>query len=248
MNVLREKLAAGRVIGCIQTLASADITEVLAGTGIDMLMLDQEHGFGGLQEVVAQLRALKGTEVPALVRVPSHDPAYVHRLQDAGVSAILFPGVESAEQAQALVRMCRYPPAGSRGAGGGLRATGYDADMAYFGRANADMLVAVQIESALGVEAASEICAVEGIELVVLGPRDLSASIGQLGRFESPEVQALFALAEQRVLASAVPCGSTIYPGQTAAQLFARGHRLLLAGTDVGFLARSARAVVEAPR
>ena len=111
-----------------------------------------------------------------------------------------------------------------------------------------DMLVAVQIESARGVEAAREICAVEGIGLIVLGPRDLSASIGKLGRFDDPQVQALFAQAEERVLASSVPCGSTIYPGQTAAQMFARGHRLLLAGTDVGFLTKSARAVVEAPR
>ena len=248
MNALRQKLAAGQVIGCIQTLPSADITEVLAGTGIDMLMLDHEHGFGGLADVVAQLRALKGSGVSVLVRVPSHDLAYVHRLQDAGVSAILFPNVETAEQALGLVQACRYPPAGTRGAGGGLRATGYDSDMAYYGQANADMLIAVQIESAAAVDAAPAICAVEGIDLVVLGPRDLSASIGKLGQFEHPDVRALFARAEERVLASGVPCGSTIYPGQTAAQMFARGHRLLLAATDVGLLTRSARALAEAAR
>lgn len=248
MNALRQKLAAGRVVGCIQTLVSADVTEVLAGTGIDMLMIDQEHGFGGLPDVVAQLRALKDSGVPALVRVPSHDPVYVHRLQDAGVSAILFPNVETAEQVRALVRACRYPPAGTRGAGGGLRATGYDTNMAYYGEANENMLIAVQIESAAGVDAAHAICAVDGIGLVVLGPRDLSASIGKLGQFADAQVQALFARAEESVLASGVPCGCTIYPGQTAAQMFARGHRLLLAATDVGLLTQSARAVAQAPR
>ncbi|MGE0797914.1 MAG: HpcH/HpaI aldolase/citrate lyase family protein [Lautropia sp.] len=248
MNSLKRKLEAGRIVGCIQTMTSADVTEVLAGTGIDMLMIDHEHGFGGLGDVVAQLRALKGTDVPALVRVPSHDPAYVHRLQDAGVASILFPGVERAEDAHALVRACRYPPAGVRGAGGGLRATDYDREPGYFARADADTLVAVQIETARGVAAAADICAVDGIGLVVIGPRDLSGSIGKLGRFDDAAVQALFAEAERRVLASGVPMGSTIYPGLTIAEMFARGHRLILAGTDVAFLSKSARDAARAPR
>lgn len=248
MNSLREKLRAGRVVGCIQVIPSADVTEVLAASGIDMLMLDQEHGTSSVQDVVAQLRALQSSSVAALVRVPSFDPARVNRLQDAGVDSILFPAVESADEARAMVQACRYQPEGSRGAGGGLRATRYDTDMGYYARANADMLIGVQIESARGVEAAAEICAVDGVDLVVIGPRDLSASIGKLGRFDDAEVMALFAEAERAVAASKVAMGTVVYPGRTTAEMFARGHQLILAGSDVSYLVRSARAAAQAPR
>ena len=246
VNLLRQKLAAGPVTGGIQIMASADVTEVLAGVGLGMLMIDHEHGFGGLGDLVAQLRALKGTGVAALVRVPSHDETYAHRLLDAGVESILFPGVESAAAARAAVRACRYPPHGTRGAGGGLRASGYDTDMDYYGRANDKLLIGVQIESKAGVEAAAEIAAVDGIGLIVIGPRDLSASIGKLGQFADPQVMALFAEAEKRVLASGVAMGSVIYPGMDLAGMFARGHRLILAGSDVAWLAKSARAAATA--
>ncbi len=248
MNALRDKLKAGKAVGCIQVLPSADVTEVLASSGIDMLMLDQEHGTGSLANVVDQLRALHGSGVAALVRVPSFDTAYVNRLQDAGADSILFPAVESAQQARELVQACHYPPSGSRGAGGGLRATRYDADMGYYARANDQVLVAVQIESAKGVAAAAEICAVDGVDLIVIGPRDLSASIGKLGRFDDPEVKALFAEAERKVAASGVAMGTVVYPGSSIGGMFARGHSLVFCGTDVSFLARSARAGAEAAR
>jgi len=246
MTTLMRKLQNGeRLIGCIQIMASADVTEVLSTTGIDMLMIDQEHGVGNLGDLVAQLRALKGCGIPALVRVPTMDEGYVHRLLDAGVTSILFPAMERAEDVRKMVRTCHYPPAGVRGAGGGLRATAYDSDMGYYASAKDEILVGVQIESAKGVEAAAEICAVEGVGLVVIGPRDLSASIGKLGQFGDEKVKALFAEAEKRILATGVPMGSVVYQGLTAQDMFTRGHRVVLAGTDIAWLARSARAAVE---
>lgn len=248
MNALRSRLAAGRLLGVIQCMPSAEVSEVLAAAGVDALMLDLEHGLAGMGELLDQLRALQGTGVPALVRVPRADPAFVNRLQDAGVESLLFPAVHSADEARALVRACCYPPAGTRGAGGGLRASRYDHDTEYYASAQARTLIGVQIESAAGVEAAAQICGVDGVELVVIGPRDLSASVGKLGRFDDPEVLALYEQAEQAILASGVAMGSTVYPGRTVAQMFSRGHRLLLAGSDVGLLGRSVRALVDSPR
>ena len=242
MNTLKQKLIAReRVIGWIQVTASADVTEVLAGAGFDFVMIDHEHGLGGLSELISQLRALKGTGTAALVRVPSHDASYARRLLDAGVLNILFPGVESAEAARAAVHACRYPPHGSRGAGGSLRATDYDRDFGYYERAMDDTLVGIQVESARGIAALDEILAVEGIDLIVIGPRDVSASIGKLNRFDDEEVKALCATAEQRIRSSRVAFGSVIYPGLTAREMFERGHQLILAGSDVAFLTRSAK-------
>ncbi len=248
MNALRARLRDGRLVGVIQSMPSAEVTEVLAAAGFDLVMMDLEHGSAGLREVLHQLRALQGTGVPALVRVPSKDPSFANRLQDAGVDNLLFPAVESAAEAQAIVRACRYPPLGTRGAGGGLRASRYDHDPDYYARAAERTLVAVQIETALGVACASAICTVEGIDLVVIGPRDLSASIGKLGRFDDPQVMRLYEQAEYAIGSSGVPMASTLYPGRTVAQMFARGHGLLLAATDVGLLGRAAREVVGTAR
>jgi len=247
MNALKRSLREGRRgIGCIQQIPSADVTEILGGAGFDVLMLDQEHGPAGLQDTVSQLRALGGSGTAAMVRVPSHDASYVHRLLDAGVDGLVFPNIESAEAARAMVGLTRYPPRGSRGAGGGLRATGYDRDFGYYERAADDLLVVVQIESMQAVRAIPEIAAVDGVDLVVIGPRDLSASLGKLNRFDDPEVLGAFEQAERLLAASRVPYGTVVYAGMTARQMFERGHRVVLVSTDVGFLVRAARAALEA--
>jgi 2-keto-3-deoxy-L-rhamnonate aldolase RhmA len=249
MNALKRALREGRrAVGCIQLTPSPDVTEILGGAGFDVLMLDHEHGASGLQDTVAQLRALKGTPTAAMVRVPSHEASYVHRLLDLGVDGLVFPNVASADDARAVVALTRYPPRGTRGAGGGLRATCYDRDFAYYERAADDLLVVVQIESMQGVRAIPEITAVAGVDLAVIGPRDLSASLGKLNRFEDPEVLGAFEEAERLLAAGAVPYGSVVYAGMTARLMFERGHRLVLVGTDVALLVRSARAALEGLR
>jgi 4-hydroxy-2-oxoheptanedioate aldolase len=113
-------------------------------------------------------------------------------------------------------------------------------------RVQDELLIAVQIESVTGVEQIEEIAAVAGIDLLLLGPRDLSASIGKLGRFEDPEVRAIVAKAEAAILGSGKRLGSVIYPGQTPAQMFKRGYNLLIAGSDIGFLVEGARRAISA--
>jgi 4-hydroxy-2-oxoheptanedioate aldolase len=109
-----------------------------------------------------------------------------------------------------------------------------------------ELLIAVQIESAIGVEHIDEIASVAGIDLLLLGPRDLSASIGKLGRFEDPEVQRIVAEAEAAILGSGKRLGSVVYPGHTLAQMFERGYDLLIGGSDIGFLVEGARRTIVA--
>ena len=107
-----------------------------------------------------------------------------------------------------------------------------------------ELLIAVQIESVIGIEQIERIAAVAGIDLLLLGPRDLSASIGKLGRFDDPEVRAIVAKAEAAILGSGKRLGSVIYPGQTPAEMFDRGYDLLIAGSDIGFLVEGARRAI----
>jgi 4-hydroxy-2-oxoheptanedioate aldolase len=244
-NLLKRKLLnRERVLGCFLLTGSPDNAEVLAHAGFDFLLIDHEHGSGSRDDAVAQMRAMKGTPTTSMLRVPSIDPGYIKRVLDAGVQCVLCPLIESASTAKAVVDACWFPPRGARGAGGATRASVYGYDAEAPNRVQDELLIAVQIESLIGIDQIEEIAAVAGIDLLLLGPRDLSASIGKLGRFEDPEVLAIVAKAEAAILASGKRLGSVIYPGQTPAQMFERGYDLLIAGSDIGFLVEGARRAV----
>ena len=241
-NRLKNKLAAGiNVLGAFLLTASSDNAEVLAQAGFDFLLIDHEHGCGSHGDAIAQMRAMQGTTTSSILRVPSLDPPYIKRVLDAGVQGILCPMIENAAAAVTLRDACWYPPFGRRGAGGGTRALryGYDANAA--DRVKEDVLIAVQIETAASIAHIPEIAAVEGVDLLVIGPRDLSASIGKLGRFNDPEVLSLVAQAEAAIIASGKPLGSVVYPGRTAKDMFASGYDLLIVGSDVSYLTDGAR-------
>jgi 4-hydroxy-2-oxoheptanedioate aldolase len=244
-NLLKRKLLnRERVLGCFLLTGSSDNAEVLAHAGFDFLLIDHEHGSGSRCDAIAQMRAMKGTPTTSMLRIPSLDPGYIKRVLDAGVQCILCPMIESASTAKAVVDACWFPPRGARGAGGPTRASvyGYDPDAAK--RVQDELLIAVQIESVIGIDHVEEIAAVAGIDMLLLGPRDLSASIGKLGCFEDPEVLAIVAKAETAILASGKRLGSVIYPGQTPARMFERGYDLLIAGSDIGFLVEGARRAI----
>jgi 4-hydroxy-2-oxoheptanedioate aldolase len=244
-NLLKRKLVnRERVLGCFLLTGSPDNAEVLAHAGFDFLLIDHEHGSGSRGDAIAQMRAMNGTPTTSVLRIPSFDPGYIKRVLDAGVQCILCPMIESASAAKAVVDACWFPPRGARGAGGATRASvyGYDADAA--NRVQDELLIAVQIESVIGIEQIDKIAAVAGIDLLLLGPRDLSASIGKLGRFDDPEVRAIVAKAEAAILGSGKRLGSVIYPGQTPAEMFDRGYDLLIAGSDIGFLVEGARRAI----
>jgi 2-keto-3-deoxy-L-rhamnonate aldolase RhmA len=101
--------------------------------------------------------------------------------------------------------------------------------------------VAVQIETAKAVDEIDKIAAVPGIDMLFIGPRDLSASLGKLNRFDDPELKALIATAEARILGCGKYLGSVIYPGLTAADMYRRGYHLLVGGSDTSFLLEGAR-------
>lgn len=249
---LKQRLVRGeRQLGIVMLLPSPDVAEIIARSGIDVVMIDHEHGAGTLADFVAQDRAMTGTPIRAIVRVPHGELTYAQRLLDNGARGIVCPAVDTAEQAEAFVRACRYPPRGVRGAGAGLRAARFGADGDYYGTATEDdRLLVAQIESARAVENVDAICAVDGVDMALIGPRDLSASIGKLNRFDDPELRRLVDHAAARIRASGKFLASTLYPGRTVAEMFAEGYDLVLAGKDTDFLVDGARtlAALRGPR
>ncbi|MGO4156460.1 2-dehydro-3-deoxyglucarate aldolase [Cupriavidus sp. YAF13] len=183
-------LAHKRVIGCWCSLGNATTTEILGLAGFDWLLLDGEHSPNDVLTFIPQLMALQGSVSAPVVRPPANDPVLIKRLLDIGFYNFLIPFVESAEQAGRAVSATRYPPAGMRGVSSVQRSNRYGTVPEYFSQINDNICVLVQIESQKGVDAADEICAVDGVDGIFIGPNDLAAAYGHLGNPNHPEVQA----------------------------------------------------------
>ncbi|HYM33587.1 MAG TPA: aldolase/citrate lyase family protein [Candidatus Cybelea sp.] len=236
-NPLKAKMRQGKpVVGPWLSTLSPDNAEVLSTCGFDFLIMDQEHSAGTVPHAIDQMRAAKGTDTAMLIRVPWNDMVYLKKALDAGVEGVLIPMVEDAAAAKAAVGACRYPPQGFRGAAGQMRSTGYGSAADYYDTVNDNLLVMVQIESAGAVKRIPEIAATPGLDMVFIGPRDLSASIGKLNKFDDPEVKALVSEAEQRIKASGKWLGSVATGADDAKAKIARGYNLLIPASDVSIL------------
>ena len=248
-NALKARLRAGkRALGCWTVLGAPPVIELLALCGFDYLLIDQEHGFGEPSALLACLQAMAATpHCSSVVRVPSNDPNYLKRVLDAGVEGVMVPNVESAEDARAVVAACRYPPAGRRGSAlGSARASDYGIVSAKYKAAAADeLLIVCQIESPRAVENIEAIAAVDGVDVLFIGPHDLSGTVGQLGDLKHPEVARLIARAEEGIRQSGKPMGTVPHPGTTWRDMLQRGYHMINAGSDVGRLRDAALAEVK---
>lgn len=242
-NELKRRLAAGdRLYGAWLSLACPALAELLGCAGYDFLVVDNEHGVASLGQTADLLRAAAAAACPVIVRVPWNDQVYLKRVLDLGAQSIMVPLVETADEAAAAVAACRYPPDGRRGyAAPAMRCSRYGLETDYLARANAELLLIAQIESAAAARAGA-IAAVDGVDLVLIGVNDLAGSIGLLERLDRPEVAALVARAEAGVRRAGKPLGSVPSAAAGTADLFARGYQLVAGAGDVPLLRDAARA------
>lgn len=177
----RTSTAGSAVMGTFAAIPHPVAVEVVAAAGPDFLCIDWEHAQIGRERLEDLIRAADVHGVPAMVRVPGHLPDSIAAALDAGAKGVLVPRVSNAAEARAAVAATRYPPMGTRGVGPG-RAAGYGYRIPdYLATANDSLLLAVQVETAEGLANIEEIVAVDGIDVIFVGPGDLSVSIGALG-------------------------------------------------------------------
>lgn len=244
-NPLKRKLLEGKVcIGSWLLTTSPDMAEILAYAGLDFVLIDHEHGQGSIDDAVNQLRAIKGSDCAGILRVPSNDRIYIKRALDAGVHGIMVPNVDNAAHAEAVVDACRYAPVGKRGAFGGMRAMRYGFDPDYYADVADDTLIVVQVENSTAIDNIAEIAAVPGIDVVFIGPRDLSATLGKLNQLADPDVRGEIRRAEQAIMKSGKLLGSTAATGKIAREMTAAGHRFIISGSDATLLGAAAAALV----
>lgn len=243
MNLLQSLQAGGRATGAWLFLGSPDTAEVLGGAGFDALIIDHEHTAGGIETAVHQMRAIRAAgPTTMLLRLPGLDPDYIKLALDCGVEGLLLPDARSAEQVEAFVAACHYPPRGRRGAHFTVsRAARWGAAASQYPlQYDRQLLLAAMIESEQGVNEIGAMSRIPGLSMLFMGPLDLSASIGCMGAWDDPAVVALLARAERAVLDGGLALGGALVPGDTARRAFERGYRFVTTGSDVTMLRQGA--------
>jgi 4-hydroxy-2-oxoheptanedioate aldolase len=234
----------GRQTGMWVSSGSPLAAEICAGSGLDWLLIDAEHSPNGLESLLAQLQAVHGYPVSAVVRPPIGDAVLLKQYLDLGVQNLLIPMVDTPEQAAGLVRAVQYPPHGIRGVGSALaRASRWNRIEGYLENAAESVTLLVQIETAAAVENVAEIAAVDGVDGLFIGPADLAASMGHLGQQEHPDVVAAVEHCIRVVKAAGKPVGVNAFAEATARRYIAAGVDFILVGADVALLARGSEAL-----
>lgn len=240
INRMREKLRAGElVLGTGISLCDLTVTEALAPS-VDFFWIDLEHNAMTTETMLAHLIAARAGGAPSIVRIPSGDVGWIKRVIDSGAEGIILPRAYSAKEVAAFVSACRYPPLGTRGFGP-RRPMQYGRmpQQEYLQQANRDLFVVAQVETIELVSELDEVLKLDGLDSLVLGPQDLSGSMGRLGETTDPEV-----VATMRTIASkARSAGKFIGSGLGANPEFARvliqcGVQWLQVGGDFEYMIR----------
>ncbi len=241
-NPLKANLRKGvPQIGLWSALASNLVAEILGHAGFDWLVFDAEHGSNEIPSLIQQLQAIRGSTTVPIVRPPWNDPVQIKRLMDAGFHSLVIPFVQTAAEAQAAVAATRYPPDGVRGVAVSSRASQYGLVPDYLTAIGDQVCVIAQAESVAALNALPEICAVDGVDAVFIGPSDLSASMGLVGQIKHPAVQAEIKRGLDTCKTHGIAAGILCSTDDDTKRYLDMGFTFLGVGLDVVLLRTAAR-------
>jgi 4-hydroxy-2-oxoheptanedioate aldolase len=242
-NNFKSALAAKRPqVGLWLSMADPYMAEVSATAGFDWLLIDGEHAPNDLRSTLATLQAVAPHPAEPVVRAVQGDTALIKQLLDIGAKNLLVPMVDTAEQAGALVAATRYPPLGIRGVGSAVgRASRWSGRTDYLDIADDEVCLLVQAETVAALSNLGEICAVDGVDGVFIGPADLAASMGYRGRPGHPEVQAAIEAAMRTIVASGKAAGTLTSDPKLARRYLELGCTFVAVGVDLLLFAGAAR-------
>lgn len=242
MKGIKKRLQKGEIlIGTFLSLGNAVAAEIISGAGFDWVIIDLEHGLGTEGDVANQLMGLKGSCVSAIVRVESYQRQRIHKVLDMGADGIMCPRIDNAEEAALVVKAMQYSPAGIRGVAKMIRAANYGETFDQY-RTNApdELLGVIQIETIESLNHLDEIAGIEGVDVLFIGPSDLSMALGIFGQTGHPD----FIAAVSRITNAAVKAGKHVgillSDPADLARYYAMGIQFFACGTDAGFLSKGA--------
>jgi 4-hydroxy-2-oxoheptanedioate aldolase len=238
LKYLKHRVRAGEILlGTFVNLGSPLTAEIIGSAGYDWALIDLEHGAGDEGAVLPQIQALESTPAVALVRVESDNRPRFHRVLDFGAGGVMVPRVDCVEQAEKVVACMHYPPRGIRGVAQMNRACDFGKSFAeYTKTAEEQLLCIVQIESPAAVQNAAAIASVKGVDVLFVGPVDLSFSMGIGGQFEAPQFIDALQTVAVAVRNAGKAAGILLKSPQDAPRLVEIGYRFLGCGSDGGLL------------
>lgn len=244
-NEFKARLKTGpHLVGIWNSLPGNTVTEMLAASGYDWILVDTEHSPIEMVEVLPALQAIAGYPgVSAVVRPYANDTVLIKRVLDMGAQTLLLPYVQTREEAEAAVAAMRYPPEGVRGVAGLTRASRFGRVKGYARRASEELCLIVQAETATAIENLEAIATVDGVDAVFIGPADLSASMGFTGEPDHPEVQAVMEKAYATLKKLGVPFGILSLDEKICARSMELGAAYTAVGVDSALLARGVDAL-----
>ncbi len=243
MKNLKKRLKQGETLnGCWLNLGSPLTSEIVGQAGFDWVLIDLEHGAGVEKDVLAQLQALENSSSAVLVRVESAESPRISRILDMGAEGIMCPKVDNAFEAKKVINGLHYPPFGNRGVAKMVRATQFGLNFnTYYDESRDNILGIVQIETLEALDNLDAIAAVEGVDILFIGPADLSMAMGIFGQFDHPT----FIDALNKIVQAAQKAHKTIgillFNPDDYNKYHSMGIRFIACGSDATFVAEGAR-------
>ncbi|MCC7449715.1 MAG: hypothetical protein IT324_20010 [Anaerolineae bacterium] len=229
-NTTKAKLKAGEtVFGCFIRYPDPTLVEIMGYQPWDFLVFDGEHGTLDPRECENMVRAAELRNVTPIVRVTTNNAPIILRFMDTGAQGLHVPWVNTAEEAEQVIQSVKYQPRGIRGLAS-IRAADFGQTIPfgeYVQQANAETLVTIHVETVDAVEALPEIVKIDGIDVIFIGPTDLSQSLGVPGQANHPKVQETISKIIDTVVPSDKALGIMASNAETALQWKARGLRYI---------------------
>ena len=236
-NIFKERLIKGEsLVGIFASLGSEMAAEVLGSSNIDYTLIDMEHAPNDLRNVVNQMQAVKAAGGECLVRITVLDHIYVKRLLDAGATTIMFPQINNINDAMNAVKAVKYPPNGIRGIAGATRANNFGRENNYVEVADEKICVICQIESLEACKNVKDIASTDGVDLLFVGPGDLSADMGFIKNRNAIEVKEMALKVLKDSNECIKPCGIMVSNITEAKEMLQLGFAIVAVTTDLVLL------------
>jgi len=238
MKKLKQKLQNGKVFkGTFLSLGSSVASEIISKSGFDFAILDLEHGAGNEKDILTQLQAFENGAAASIIRVEGNEHQRVQKVLDMGAEGIMFPRIKTVAQAQEAVKALSYAPSGHRGVAKMVRATNFGLNWDdYYANQKNDIIGVIQVETEEILSDLDEVAAIDGVDVLFVGPMDLSMALGIFGQFDHPKFnEALKATAEAAKKAGKT-CGVLLTNPDQLTKYYQLGYRFFTLGADISFI------------
>ena len=241
MKDLKEKILSGQTVhGSWANLGSTISAEIIGNAGFHWILIDLEHGAGNYSLLYQQLQALESTPAAALVRIDELSRPRAQHILDAGALGIMFPRIDTAEEAQLAASLLYYPPKGIRGMAKMIRSSGYGKSVNDYEKIQKKLIGIIQVETVNAVKNIESIAAVDGVDVLFVGPSDLTLALGIFNQFNDQLYQNAIKAVADAAKKNNKAAGVLLQDISEYPMYHDLGFRFLASGGDAAFVARGA--------